>query len=86
MVPLCIDCDAWGKKEYIDELTLDECKSRCINEPTCFAIHFGKGSGDQRCYFNLAVIIFNGCIMFYENDSGYDAWKKTTVCGKWLFL
>ena len=85
MVSMCTDCDAWGNKKYIDKSTVDECKSRCLNEPTCVAIHFGKGSDHQGCYFSLEVRIFNGSIMFYEN-SGYDAWKKTTVCGNWLFF
>ena len=75
MVPLCTKCDVSGDEDYIDTMTLDECKSRCLGNPNCLAIDFGRGKEkEQYCYLNYDSTDFDG-------SSGYDAWKKSEVCG-----
>ena len=73
MQPLCFRCAI--KEEYIASMTIDECKSRCLSNPNCVAIDFGRGSEkEQYCYLNYESTDF-------DNDDSFDAWEKTTVCG-----
>lgn len=77
MVPYCTSCDVLAmavETEPVD--TLDECKSKCLEDPDCLAMEFGK-EGEARedeCWLNRD----NG--VFVKSDS-VDAWIKTTVCG-----
>ena len=46
MVPLCTSCDISGgeRRVYGTGLTLEQCKSKCLDDTTCLGIDFGKYS------------------------------------------
>ena len=82
MVPYCTSCDVLAKAVETEPVdTLDECKSKCLKDPDCLAMEFGK-KGEARegeCWLNRD----NG---LFVKSSSLDAWIKTTVCGNWLFF
>ena len=76
MVPYCTSCDVLGDESSVSVDTLDECKSRCLDDADCLAMEFGK-EGEARegeCWLNQK----NGD---FENSNTLDAWIKTTMCG-----
>ena len=77
MVFVCNNCHITGRETQVAKgITLEECKSRCVDDDTCLGIDFGA----ERCYFN-----------YDQNDNteaytGFDAWKKNAECGTLLLL
>ena len=76
MLNLCTSCDISGRERRVATgLTLERCKSICLNDSTCLGIDFGKNSRAGECYFNFEQNIN------YESHGNFNAWSKSTNCG-----
>jgi len=72
---LCTSCDISGRERRVATgLTLEQCKSICLNDSTCLGIDFGKNSRAGECYFNFEQNINFG------SHGNFDAWSKSTNC------
>ena len=79
MVYLCTSCDiSGGEKSGGTGLTLEQCKSKCLDDSTCLSIDYGKDSRAGACYFNIEQNVNAG---FHES---FDGWSKSTDCGTFL--
>ena len=79
MLSLCTSCDISGRESSAGTgLTLETCKSKCLDDSTCLGIDFGKGSRAGQCYFNHEQNVR------YGSHGGFDGWSKTTECGTYL--
>ena len=79
MEPLCTYCDIPGKEKKIGTgMTLGDCKLKCVDDPNCKSIEFGKGGRDGECYFNYE----RGS--YIKDHDHFDAWGKKSQCGSLL--
>jgi len=75
MLNLCTSCDISGRERRVATgLTLEQCKSICLDNSTCLGIDFGKNSRAGECYFNFEQNINFG------SHGNFDAWSKSTNC------
>ena len=78
MVPLCSSCDISGKEtRFGNGLTLEECKSGCLNNITCLGIDFGRYERVGECFFNEEQNVN------FEAHESFDGWSKSTNCGNY---
>ena len=81
MVPLCTSCDISGgeRRVYGTGLTLEQCKSKCLDDTTCLGIDFGKYSRTGQCYINYEQNVD------YGSHGSFDGWSKSNYCGIFLY-
>ena len=78
MVPLCPSCDISGRETRFGAgLTLEECKSGCLNNSTCLGIDFGINGREGECFFNEEQNVN------FESHENFDGWSKSTNCGNY---
>ena len=78
MVPLCPSCDILGRETRFGAgLTLEECKSGCLNNSTCLGIDFGINGREGECFFNEEQNVN------FESHENFDGWSKSTNCGNY---
>ena len=81
MVYLCTSCDISGSERRVGKrLTLEQCKSKCLDDSTCQGIDFGKHSRAGECYFNLKQIVDFG------SHGSFDGWSKSSDCGTFFII
>jgi len=75
MCPLCTSCDISGSETMAGSgLSLDQCKSKCLDNASCRGIDFGKGGRAGQCYLNL------GQNVNFGSHSDFDGYSKNSDC------
>ena len=72
---LCTSCDIKGSERRVGKgFTLEQCKSKCIDDSSCLGIDFGKNKRAGECYFNTKQNVN------YKSHGNFDGWRKSNQC------
>ena len=81
MCPLCTSCDITGSETMAgSSLSLDQCKSKCLDDASCRGIDFGKGWREGQCYLN------HGQNTNFGSHESFDGYSKNSDCGNFFSL
>jgi len=77
MCHLCTSCDISGSETTGGSgLSLDQCKSKCLDDASCRGIDFGKGGRAGECYLN------HGENVNFGSHDSFDGYSKNSDCGE----
>jgi len=74
MVSLCKSCDITGAKISVGDLSLEECKQKCLDQPMCKGISFGKRDRAGECHLNMDHVQNQ---VYHKK---FDAWSLKKDC------